>query len=131
MLQLFRSTIEAFCNEACNAGQGVAVTTERYGSTNDIPKGISFQKGCYGFGYGFLAGFYMVVVRTDIVAGSAKIVMELRFNVGFDFSLAMAGSSQEDGGCGCFSTLDALGVIMGYIAEMLAMRRTVSRSLNS
>ena len=59
----------------------------------------------------------MVVVRTNFVAGATEVILELRFNVGLDFILAMTRSSQIDGGCCCFSALNAFWVIVGYIGR--------------
>ena len=55
----------------------------------------------------------MVIVWTDLIAGSAEIVMEVFFDVSLDLCLGTAGPGQEDGSRCCLRTLDALGMVMG------------------
>lgn len=57
----------------------------------------------------------MVIVRADLIAAAAEIVMEVLFNVGLNLCLGAAGTGQEDGRGNSFRTLDALGVVVGHI----------------
>ena len=61
----------------------------------------------------------MVVVRTNLIAGTGEIITEFPDDVRFDLILALPGSGQEDGAGGGFGALDALRVVVGDICCQL------------
>ena len=69
-LQFLRDTVEGFRHAASNAGQSITVTTQRHRSANYILKRLAFQERGDGFGDGFLAGFHMIIVRSNFIAGA-------------------------------------------------------------
>ena len=120
LFQIIRHTVKSFRDGTCNAGQCIAVTAKGNGGADHIFKGFAFQKGGDGLGDGFLTGLYMIVGWTNFVAGAAKIIMEIFFDICLDFLLGVAGSGKENSGGGGFRTLNALGVVMGYFGRKMA-----------
>ena len=91
-LQILWHTIVSFCNGTSDTGQGITIATQRNSGANDILKRISLKENGDGFRDGFLTGFYMVIIRSNFITGSAQIIAKLLLDIGFDFCLAAAGS---------------------------------------
>ena len=66
-----RNAVKCLRDTAGDAGQGVAVSAQRYSRPDHILKIISLQEGRYCLRHRLLAALHMVVPRTDLVAGAA------------------------------------------------------------
>ena len=98
--QILRHSIKGLCDAAGDAGDGVAVATQRNSSSQSVLVVRALQKCRDGFRYGFLTALYMMVGRADVVAAAVQVVMEGLLNMLPDLLLAVTGTRQKDGNCG-------------------------------
>ena len=70
VFEFMGDSVIGLCHGAGNAGECVAVTTQRDGQANASLKIRSIHKGRNGFWYRSLAGFIVQIDRTNLPAGS-------------------------------------------------------------
>ena len=116
-LQFIRNSIEAFCNAARNGCQRVAVTAEGYCGTNNILKAVSFQKSRDGLRHCFHAGFCMIIIGSDFIAGAIQRITKFIFNIFLNLRFAVSCSCQENGTGSCFSPLYSFRMVVGHFGR--------------
>ena len=109
-----RHAVKCLRDTAGDAGQCVAVATERSRCPDDILEIHSFQKCRDCFRNGLLTTLDMIIRRSNLIAGPRQVITELTNDVLPDIILAASCPGEEDGTRGCFRPFDSLRMVVRY-----------------
>ena len=114
-LKVFGYPVKSLRHTAGDTGQCVAVTAQGDGVSDHILEALSFQKSDDRFRHRLLAGFHVVIVGADLIAGPVEVIAEGLRDRRLDLLLGNSVERHKDHGSRRLRAFHSFGMIVGYL----------------
>ena len=117
VLHLLRYSVECLGYASRDAGERIAVSSQRHRRPYHILKVLSLQKSGDCLRYRLLTRLHVVICRSDLIAAPGQIISELVRDISPDLVLVRSRSCHIDSRGGRLGTLYPLRVVMRHLGR--------------